>query len=155
MDLREQLLQITEQLLPDESLFIVDIKISSKINGKVSVLLYGDNGVSIYQCASVSRQLGGIIEEQNMIEAAYTLEVSSPGIDHPLMHIRQYKANIGRRLEIMLADSTKPIKGELKEVFEDKILIAKEEKVKKKTEIEDIEVLLSNITEAKVLVSFK
>ena len=155
MDLREQLLQITEQLLPDESLFIVDIKISSKINGKVSVLLYGDNGVSIDQCASVSRQLGGIIEEQNMIEAAYTLEVSSPGIDHPLMHIRQYKANIGRRLEIMLADSTKPIKGELKEVFEDKILIAKEEKVKKKTEIEDIEVLLSNITEAKVLVSFK
>jgi len=155
MDLREQLLQITEQLLPDESLFIVDIKISSKINGKVSVLLYGDNGVSKDQCASVSRQLGGIIEEQNMIEAAYTLEVSSPGIDHPLMHIRQYKANIGRRLEIMLADSTKPIKGELKEVFEDKILIAKEEKVKKKTEIEDIEVLLSNITEAKVLVSFK
>jgi ribosome maturation factor RimP len=52
-------------------------------NGKLIILLDGDNGIGIDECAQVSRHVGFHLEEENVIETAYNLEVSSPGIDTP------------------------------------------------------------------------
>ena len=157
MELRDQIWKLTEEVITDESIFVVDVKVSSKGKGKVSILLDGDNGINIDQCASVSRLLGNLIEEQELLENAYNLEVSSPGIDLPFKHIRQYKANIGRRIEVDVAseEQTNTVKGELKEVAEDSILVAKETKVKKKVEKEDVTIPFSQIKQAKPMVSFK
>jgi ribosome maturation factor RimP len=53
-------------------------------------------GQAYHECAQVSRYVGFKLEEENVIEEAYNLEVSSPGIDTPLMLVRQYTKNIGR-----------------------------------------------------------
>ena len=49
-----------------------------------------DSGISIGECAEFSRTLADLIEERNLIDGPYELEVSSPGLEQPLISIRQY-----------------------------------------------------------------
>lgn len=92
-------------LLPDERFFPVAVQVSpSRIKTKVVVLLDSDTGISIDECADISRRLGQELDTLPELPEAYTLEVSSPGIDYPLSLPRQFRRNVGRRLRIWLAD---------------------------------------------------
>ena len=114
--------------MKDETFFIADVTVSSlKGPTKVSILLDGDMGVTIDDCVEMSRAVGNALEEDNMIDAKYTLEVSSPGVDHPLSDVRQYKKNIGRKLRVTLSDG-KDVKGKLAEVTDKLIVVEKETK---------------------------
>ena len=134
-------------------LFIVDVKMQS--NGNLIVLVDGDKGIGIDDIVAISKYVGFHLEEENVIETAYNLEVSSPGIDAPLSGIRQYLKNIGRNLAIKMADGSKR-EGKLNGITEDAILI--EEKIKEKGKragiIESV-IPIEQITETKVLISFK
>ncbi len=143
--------KIAEIDRPD--LFLVEAKMHS--NGKLIILVDGDNGIGIAECAQISRYVGFKLEEENTIETAYNLEVSSPGIDFPLSSQRQYNKNIGRDLAIKMADGTKK-EGKLIVVNETNLTI--EEKVKqkgKKAEVIESVIPIEQITETKVLISFK
>ena len=143
--------KIAELQRPD--LFIVDVKFYS--NGKLVVLLDGDKGIGIEDCVAVSRYVGFKLEEENVIETAYNLEVSSPGLDMPLTQLRQYTKNIGRDLGIKMADGAKR-EGKLTALTEDAIVI--EEKIKekgKKAAVMESVIPIDQITETKVLISFK
>lgn len=101
MTLKEKISNIiTERIITNPEIFLVEVLVSDKAKQKIVVLLDGDKGVDIDQCAEVSRQLGEIIEAELLIEDAYILEVSSPGLDFPLKFPRQYTANIGRMLRV-------------------------------------------------------
>jgi ribosome maturation factor RimP len=154
MNIEKRVRELIEEKIADKSnLFIVDVKMHA--NGKLIILVDGDNGIGIDDIAAISRHVGFRLEEENVIETAYNLEVSSPGIDSPLTSIRQYLKNIERNLSIKMADGTKR-EGKLTGITEDAIVI--EEKVKekgKKAEIVESVIPISKITETKVLVSFK
>ena len=154
MNIEQKVSELVGQKIADRpDLFLVDVKMHP--NGKLSVLLDGDNGVGIADCVAVSRHVGYHLEEENIIEHAYNLEVSSPGIDAPLKLKRQYEKNIGRNLSIKQADSLKR-EGTLLQVAEDGIVI--EEKIKekgKKAELIESHIPFEQITETKVLISFK
>jgi len=131
----------------------VDAKLHS--NGKLIILVDGDNGIGIDDCVAISRHVGFHLEEENVIETAYTLEVSSPGLDTPLTLPRQYVKNIGRTLGIKMADGTKR-EGKLSSITEDAIVIEEQTKVKgKKAEQVESVIPINQITETKVLISFK
>lgn len=154
MNIEKRVRELVEEKIADKpNLFLVDVKMHS--NGKLIVLLDGDNGVGIDDCVAVSRHVGFHLEEENVIETAYNLEVSSPGIDFPLLSPRQYAKNIGRTLGIKMADGTKR-EGILSALTEDAIII--EEKIKekgKKAETVESVIPINQITETKVLISFK
>ncbi len=154
MNIEQKVSELVGQKIADRpDLFLVDVKMHP--NGKLIVLLDGDNGVGIADCVAVSRHVGYHLEEENIIEHAYNLEVSSPGIDAPLKLKRQYEKNIGRNLSIKQADSLKR-EGTLLQVAEDGIVI--EEKIKekgKKAELIESHIPFEQITETKVLISFK
>ncbi|SDE11670.1 ribosome maturation factor RimP [Mucilaginibacter pineti] len=154
MNIEKRVRQLVEEKIADKpNLFIVDIKMHS--NGKLIVLIDGDNGLGIDDCVQVSRHVGFHLEEENVIETAYNLEVSSPGIDFPLTAPRQYAKNVGRSLAIKMADGTKR-EGVLSGLTEDAIII--EEKIKekgKKAETVESVIPIDKITETKVLISFK
>jgi len=144
---------VAEKIADKPNLFLVDVKFHS--NGKLMVLVDGDNGIGIDDCVAISRHVGFHLEEENVIETAYNLEVSSPGIDTPLTTGRQYSKNVGRTLAIKMADGTKR-EGKLSGVTEDAIVI--EEKIKekgKKAETVESVIPIDKITETKVLISFK
>ena len=114
----------------------------------------GDNGVTIDDCVKLSRAVGNYLEEEEVMDTKYTLEVSSPGIDIPLSSLRQYRKNIGRRLKISLAEG-KDVKGILKEVDENELLLDKEVKKGKKITYEPVKLAFSEINKTIVQVSFK
>lgn len=143
---------IGEKIADREDLFIVSVKM--RPNKILEILLDGDNGVNIDDCAQVSRHVGFHLEEENVIDDAYRLEVSSPGIDANFVNIRQYQKNIGRTVQVKLNDNTK-IEGTLLTVDEMKINVLQKikEKGKKAQEVEK-ELPFDQIKATKVVISF-
>jgi len=154
VNIEKRVKELVEEKIADKpNLFLVDIKMHS--NGKLMILVDGDNGIGIDDCVAISRHVGFHLEEENVIETAYNLEVSSPGIDTPLTSLRQYTKNIGRSLAIKMADGTKR-EGKLKGITEDAVIIDEiiKEKGKKAETVESV-IPIDKITETKVLISFK
>lgn len=140
-----------EKLLEDPSLFLVEASLNGHGNQqKLKVLIDGDKGVTIDQCATISRKLGHWLEENDVINGAYQLEVSSPGLDLPLKQMRQYRKNAGRKVKV-IQNEGKELKGTLEEVSEQSITL-KIEKKKKETEL--VTIPFENIQQTKVLVTF-
>lgn len=143
----------TENLSPDK--FVVDVLISGKkLPRRVMVIIDGDQGVTIDDCAELSRILSKEFDERGYFgEDNYLLEVSTPGLDHPLKFKRQYVKNTGRSLKVVAREGT--LEGKLKEVTDDKIILVQETGTGKKKEIKEIEIPFSEIDKTFVLVSFK
>ncbi len=144
--------KIAEIARPD--IFIVEVNFNPAAN-KVVILLDGDRGAGIDECAQVSRFVGFKLEEENIIPDAYQLEVSSPGVDTPLALVRQYIKNIGRQVGVKLTGGNNK-EGKLLAVNDTAIVIAEtiKEKGKKPTEAEAV-IPMDQIMEIKVLISFK
>lgn len=154
MSIEQRVKELAEEKIADRpDLFVVSVKVVN--NKKVILLLDGDNGVGIDDCAMVSRHIGFHLEEEDLIKTAYNLEVSSPGLDTPLVLDRQFEKNVGRNLIIKKADGTK-IEGTLLALKEDGLLMQYQikEKGKKAEQIESV-IEKNNIAEAKVSISFK
>ena len=137
-DLKHVILDLVQKHLPDEEHFIVEVKIDRVADKtKILILVDADQGMTIAACASLSRALSGELETNELLEEAYTLEVSSPGLDYPLTEKRQYLKNIGRTLKVFLLTGEE-VSGKLKEVEEQgiKLVVTKKEKGKKSVEEE-------------------
>lgn len=60
-------------------------------------------GVTVDDCARVSRQISAMFDVENPIEGGYVLEVSSPGIDRPLFELAHYAQVIGKTVKLKLS----------------------------------------------------
>jgi ribosome maturation factor RimP len=153
MNIEQRVIDLVEEKISDRpDLFLVSVKMH--VNGKLIILVDGDNGIAVGDCAAISRHVGYHLEEENVIEQAYNLEVSSPGLDTPLTLKRQYEKNVGRNVEVKLLDKKR--EGKLISVNDEGIAI--EEKVKekgKKAELIESFIPFTDISETKVLISFK
>ncbi len=92
----------------------------------MTVKLYVDaeNGINLDACASISRQVSSVLDVENLIESAYQLEVSSPGIDRPLFSLSDYHKVIGQRVKIRLhtpVDGRRNGVGELVSINDEEI----------------------------------
>jgi len=161
MKIEDRVIQLIEEKIADRpDLFIVSVEMLP-VSGVLTILVDGDNGIGIQDCAAISRFVGFQLEEESAIEQAYNLQVSSPGIDTPLTFKRQYEKNVNRSLKIKTADEAIR-EGKLLEVAEDGILILEDvkppklpgEKSKKVISMESF-ISFEEIKEAKVIISFK
>jgi len=85
-----------------------------------------ENGISVGDCAKCSREISGVLEVEDPIKVAYTLELSSPGMDRVLFNGRQYEQYIGETVKVKLAqpvDGARNIKGRIMAVNETQITI--------------------------------
>ncbi|WP_235942082.1 ribosome maturation factor RimP [Pontibacter fetidus] len=148
--------EMAEASLPDSDLFLVDVTVSdSPVRPKVTVLADGEQGITIDQCATISRRISKKIEEKYGEELSYTIEVSSPGVDYPLTQPKQFTRNIGRNLKLKLQDGTEKT-GKLEEVTETGINLTEEIKQKgKKATYEPVQIPFGEIVKANVVISFK
>jgi len=65
------------------------------------IVVDGDHGVSLDDAADVSREISAMLDEVNALgEVAYTLEVSSPGVDRPLTEPRHWRRAVGRLVKV-------------------------------------------------------
>jgi len=63
-----------------------------------------EDSVSVADCANVSRDLSAIFDVEDVIPSAYTLEVSSPGLDRPLRGLADYARFTGRLAKIVMRE---------------------------------------------------
>lgn len=151
----EKIRDFVQTALTDRSdLFLVDvIKKGNDRSSKLVVILDGDQGVTIDDCSSISRQLSQYLDEAVDSDNPYTLEVTSSGLDHPLLLKRQYHKNINKNIKVIKNDDTE-LEGELVEVHDEEIII---ESLlgKKKAQKEKNKIEFKDIKKTFVLVSFK
>jgi ribosome maturation factor RimP len=150
--LKESVQKLIEEIIEGTELFLVDVKSGIGKTTKIAVLLDSDEGISIEQCAKISRELSQKLEEMEAIDSPFTLEVSSPGLEEPLKSKRQYFKNLNRQLSVTLIDGSQQ-KGKLIEVKDESIILGIPEKKKQEELI--IEIAFSEIKKSNIIVSFK
>ena len=68
----------------------------------IRVLVDCPTGATIERCAHVNRLISQSLEQANLIEERYTVEVSSPGLDRPLVSRRDFERAIGEQLRLIV-----------------------------------------------------
>ncbi|NJN28155.1 MAG: ribosome maturation factor RimP [Cyclobacteriaceae bacterium] len=155
MDLHNEISKLVEQYIDDDGVFMVEVNIKGKPgNLKIQVFIDGDDLLDVEACSKVSRKLTSELEEKEMIDGRYVVEVSSPGVDKPLKFLRQYQKHIGRELEVHTQNGQKH-QGVLLSVASDTIeLSVKSGKVKKEIKSETLKLPFGEIEKATVVLRF-
>ncbi len=144
---------LNEALEEREDLFLIDFSVLD--DNQIKVVIDGDKGVLVEDCMFVSRAIEHNLDRE---EQDFSLEVTSAGAASPLQHIRQYKKNLGRVLNIKTA--TDNFEGTITGVNEDEIILewkAREPKPIGKGKItvkKQVTVAYNDIKEAMVVIKF-
>ncbi len=122
--------ELTQMLRPSvEALGYELVGVEYIGQGKHSVLrIYIDheNGINVDDCASVSHQASGILEVEDPIKSAYTLEVSSPGVNRPLFSMAHFQTVVGETIDLRChvgIDGRRKFKGELKKAQDEQVTL--------------------------------
>jgi ribosome maturation factor RimP len=135
--------------------FLVGLNVSGRSDQmKIKAYFDGILPLSIHQCSEIAYKLNKLLSETLLTNLDYTLEVSSPGADKPLVNSKQYYKHVGRELEVTKHDSNK-IKGVLKGVNEHSIILELEKIITRKEKKKElIEIPFSEIKNSMVMISF-
>ena len=119
MGKKEEISAAITPALSDLGFYLEDITITSAgRRSMITVIVDGDNHLSLDQVTVATKAIGEIVENiQSLGESAFTLEVTSPGLDRPLTKPRHWRKNIDRLVKIVLLDG-KEVKGRVKDVSE-------------------------------------
>jgi ribosome maturation factor RimP len=101
VDQRERILRAAESLLRDTDTEVVDVETAGSSRGLV-VRVYVDraDGITVDDCARISRALGDHLDADDVVPGRYVLEVSSPGIDRPLRRPRDFDRFAGEEAQV-------------------------------------------------------
>lgn len=155
MDFKAEVTRLVNDFLDTRSdLFLVDLKISP--SSDITVILDGDQGVSLQDCLDASRAVEFNLDRE---VHDFGLQVMSAGLSEPLVSPRQFRKNIGRSIDVLLADDSQ-LEGELVNVDDEKIVIRLEYRRPKlvgkgkEDVVEDKEIPYSEIKKALVVIKF-
>lgn len=101
-----------------------------KRHALLRIFIDGPEGVTVDDCALVSRQLSALLDVEDPIAGEYTLEVSSPGLDRPLYTLDQYRRYIGETVKLRLRspyEGRRNFRGVLHGIEDDDIVLAVED----------------------------
>ncbi|MCF6300888.1 MAG: ribosome maturation factor RimP [Proteobacteria bacterium] len=126
--MKEKLLsQMIEPIVTDLGFVFWGLEyLLQKNSAMLRVYIDHENGVSVSDCAKCSREISGVLEVEDPIKVAYTLELSSPGMDRVLFNSKQYEQYIGETVKVKLAqpvDGARNIKGNIIAVNETQVTI--------------------------------
>ena len=112
-DVVEQVTAIAARVAGTYGLDIFDVQFRRESTGMVlrvrldrpGLSASADDSVSVDDCARVSRDLSAVLDVEEAVAVAYTLEVSSPGLDRPLRHAGDYRRFAGRRAKLVMREA--------------------------------------------------
>ena len=109
MDTIEHIKQLLQPILDANDAELVDIILNrSKNKSHLRILVDKEKAITLEECSIINRQLGDILETSGAIQGSYLLEVSSPGLDRPLKHKRDFEKVAGKEIELFAKE---PING--------------------------------------------
>ena len=153
--MRKKVIELLNRALgSNKSLFLIDFTITE--GNQIRVVIDGDNGVTVKDCIAVSREIEHNLDRE---ETDFSLDVASAGVSEPLVNVRQYIKNVGRKLAIK-TQKGESVEGILAKADSKEIIIqwkVREHKPigKGKVTVQKEQVLkYKDIVEAKVMVTF-
>ena len=129
---------------------LVRVLISGKRSPRIQVMAEPSDGgaMGVDDCANVSRAISAVLEVDDPVEGAYTLEVSSPGIDRPLVCLEDYERFAGFEARL---EASRPIAK--RRHFHGRILGVAGDAIRIEVEGDPFEVPFSDIRRAKLVLT--
>lgn len=141
-----QVWDLMEPVIRAEGMEIIEIEYRRESVGWVlRVYVDRDSGVSVDDCAQISRVVGDILDVADIIYNPYHLEVSSPGLNRPLRKREHFVKYIGKVVDIKTLVplvTRRNFRGVLKDVGDDRITVECDERL--------FEILFSNMDRARL-----
>lgn len=120
----DQVRSLTEEVLSGTKYFLVDIEVRGhKGTRVVEVYIDSKENFGHDDLAVISKELGFLLDVEDVVDGSYKLEVSSPGIKRPLTMPQQYQKNVGRTLRVRYVSDGKEeiVVGDLKKADDQEV----------------------------------
>ncbi len=146
--------ELIQPILSERNLELVDIEyIKEGSDWFLRVYLDKDGGIDLTECGIVSELLSDQLDEMDLIEGAYYLEVSSPGAERPLKTKKDIENHIDHNIHVSLyapVDGSKEYEGILKKFEDNQVTI----EYKIKTRVKQVSIPYEKIAKARLAVTF-
>lgn len=114
----------------------------------LSIFIYKEDGIDLNDCTDMSRSIEDEIDNKDIIENPYYLEVSSPGLDRPIKTQDDYRRNKNKLVEVKLyapLDGNKNYEGKLNNYDEENIYLLMEDEKEIKLPIKSVSMMRQKI----------
>ena len=137
-------------ILQEMDLELVDVLYRRESSGWVlRLVIDNEDGVTLENCTAVSREVSHLLDIEDILEQAYNLEVSSPGLDRPLKSIGDFQRFTGRKAKVTTKE---PIEGN--QVFIGRINKVEDELIIMEVGQQELRIPFSEIAKARLEVEF-
>jgi len=144
----QNILNAAQEISEKNNLFLLEVLFrGTERNRVIEIFIDGEDDLSADDCARINREINQVIEKNELLNSAYRLDVSTPGVDRPLKYLKQYKKHINRKFEVRYKS------GENKKSITAKLVKIEEENLYFYSNREQV-IKFKDIINAKVLVSF-
>lgn len=145
--IRERLVEIIAPVVEREGYELVDLKVGRQ-GARALVRVFADRrgGITVGQCADLSRAIADRLDLDDPLAEGYVLEVSSPGLDRPLETAADFRRKVGERVRLTIAAADRPI------ILEGALTKSSDEVAELLVDGEPVVVELARITRAQVIV---
>jgi len=148
----DRIKELISPLLGEQGIELVEMAYKRE-HKRMALRLFVDKagGITLDECALLNDKIGALLDKDDVIATSYTLEVSSPGLDRPLMTRQDFLRRVGEKMEVFL---NSPLNdkvsyfGILREVGDDSISV----ELKKS---ESIQIPLNIVNKGKVKIELK
>jgi ribosome maturation factor RimP len=150
MALKDSIADAIRPAVENAGFFLEDVFTSNPGDHRiVTCMIDGISPLSLDEVTVVSREISAILDESPLLTEAFTLEVTSPGIERPLTLPRHWTKNLTRIIKVTLSDDTE-VSGRLTEFDETRAILIENIKGRMKTH----EVAFADIKRAHVEIEF-
>lgn len=104
--------RLIEPVLDEMGFELVDTEYLSE-HGKWVLRVYADEegGITVDNCAKISKEISALIETSDIFQDEYVLEVSSPGLNRPLKRERDFQRVVGKKIKVKMYNPVKDQKN--------------------------------------------
>ena len=122
-----ELEELAETLVISEGMELVDLEYRRQgPRWVLRLFIDKEGGVTVDDCANISRQLGDLLDAKDIVPQTYVLEVSSPGLNRPIKKKEDFRRFAGRKVQLRLVsplEGRRKIVGDLVGIENEKVIV--------------------------------
>jgi ribosome maturation factor RimP len=104
-ELKVELIALVKPIVTDHGAELVDVEISGSKGGElIRLLVHAKPAITLAQCEAISREVADSFDVEDPVPGRYRLEVTSPGLDRPLLSDDDFARASGRQLKVVFHD---------------------------------------------------
>jgi ribosome maturation factor RimP len=133
LTLKDSIADLIRPAIEEAGFFLEDVFTSNPGNHRiVTCMVDGLKPLSLDEVTVISKEISAILDESPLLPEAFTLEVTSPGIERPLTLPRHWTKNLTRIIKVVLNDDSE-VSGRLTEFDETRVILIENIKGRMKT----------------------